>query len=214
MTAGRENAEWSQQDNATLAELERGTTVAEARADKAVSALRRALHEPHGLRGRLDRYGARPERVDARPDGPGRGLAAGGGERPGGRRARAGAAGGGAMSEPLTAERLEDRVREHREVLHRPLRALPERPDLRAAYVDPVPDADDGRLVYKEPRACAGVTECSKAFFLLNRHRLGRIVAAGMRDFMETVNPHRGDACLRLYDAAGRVLALAGMTAG
>jgi hypothetical protein len=108
---------------------------------------------------------------------------------------------------------LDERLREHREVLHRPLRALPERPQLRAAYADPAPDVDDGRPVYREPRACAGVTERSKAFFLLNRHRLGRIVAAGMRDF-EGTHPERGADGLRLYDDGGRVLALAGMTAG
>jgi hypothetical protein len=67
--------------------------------------------------------------------------------------------------------------------------------------------------VYREPPEGAGVTERSKAFFLLNRHRLGRIVAAGMRDFAGT-HPGRGADGLRLYDDAGRVLALAGMTAG
>jgi hypothetical protein len=67
--------------------------------------------------------------------------------------------------------------------------------------------------VYHEPPEGAGVTERSKAFFLLNRHRLGRIVAAGMRDFAGGY-PGRGADGLRLYDDAGRVLALAGMTAG
>jgi hypothetical protein len=109
---------------------------------------------------------------------------------------------------------LEGRLREHQEVLHRPLRALPERDGLRHAYVDPVPDGDDGRLVHREPRACAGVTERSKAFFLLNRHRLGRIVAAGMRDLTEARHRDGGGDCLRLCDDAGRVLALSGCTAG
>jgi hypothetical protein len=58
------------------------------------------------------------------------------------------------------------------------------------------------------------VTERSKAFFLLNRHRLGTIVAAGMRDLMEPVRPDGGHDYLRLYDDAGRVLALSGCTAG
>jgi hypothetical protein len=108
---------------------------------------------------------------------------------------------------------LEGRLREHREVLHAPLRSLPEDPRLRGAYADPVPDAADGRAVYREPPEGAGVTERSKAFFLLNRHRLGTIVAAGTRDF-EGRHPDRGADGLRLYDDAGRVLALAGCTAG
>ena len=108
---------------------------------------------------------------------------------------------------------LEGRLREHRDVLHAPLRSLPEDPRLLGAYVDPAPDTADGRAVYREPPEGAGVTERSKAFFLLNRHRLGTIVAAGMRDF-EGGHPDRGADGLRLYDDAGLVLALAGMTAG
>jgi hypothetical protein len=108
---------------------------------------------------------------------------------------------------------LEARLREHRDVLHGPLRSLPADARLLGAYADPVPDTADGRAVYREPPESAGVTEGSKAFFLLNRHRLGRIVAAGMRGF-EGGHPGRGADGLRLYDDAGRVLALTGMTAG
>jgi hypothetical protein len=109
---------------------------------------------------------------------------------------------------------LADRLREHRDVLHGPLRFLPEDARLRAAYVDPVPDTADGRAVYREPEEGAGVTERSKAFFLLNRHRLGVVVAASMGDFASRSHEGAGDSCLRLYDDVGRVLALSGCTAG
>jgi hypothetical protein len=109
---------------------------------------------------------------------------------------------------------LEDRLREHREVLHGPLRSLPDDARLLAAYADPLPDTADGRLVYREPRECAGLTERSKAFFLLNRHRFGAIVAASMADFECRGREGASESCLRLYDGAGRVLALAGCTAG
>ena len=109
---------------------------------------------------------------------------------------------------------LEDRLREHREVLHGPLRSLPEDARLRAAYADPAPDTADGRAVYREPCEGAGVTERSKAFFLLNRHRLGAVVAASMGDFEGRGRGGASEACLRLYDDVGRVLALAGCTAG
>ncbi len=109
---------------------------------------------------------------------------------------------------------LEDRLREHREVLHHPFRFLPEDARLRAAYVDPPADEQDGRVVYREPRACAGFTERSKGFFLLNRHRLGAIVAASMGDFASSRHAGGSEDCLRLYDESGRVLALSGCTAG
>jgi hypothetical protein len=109
---------------------------------------------------------------------------------------------------------LEGRLREHRDVLHAPLRSLPEDPRLLGAYVDPVPDTADGRAVYREPPEGAGVTERSKAFFLLNRHRLGAVLAASMGDFERRGREGASDACLRLYDDRGRVLALAGCTAG
>jgi hypothetical protein len=109
---------------------------------------------------------------------------------------------------------LEERLREHRGVLHGPLRFLPEDPRLLAAFTDPAPDAADGRAVYREPAEGAGVTERSKAFFLLNRHRLGVVVAASMADFDGRGRAGASGACLRLYDDAGRVLALAGCTAG
>jgi hypothetical protein len=109
---------------------------------------------------------------------------------------------------------LEDRLREHRDVLHGPLRFLSEDARLRAAYADPSPDTADGRAVYREPPEGAGLTERSKAFFLLNRHRLGAVVAASMGDFERRGREGASDSCLRLYDDAGRVLALAGCTAG
>jgi hypothetical protein len=109
---------------------------------------------------------------------------------------------------------LEDRLREHRDVLHGPLRFLPEDPRLRAAYADPPPDTADGRAVYREPPSGAGLTERSKAFFLLNRHRLGAVGAASMGDFERRGREGASDSCLRLYDDRGRVLALAGCTAG
>jgi hypothetical protein len=109
---------------------------------------------------------------------------------------------------------LEGRLREHRDLLHGPLRFLPEDARLLAAYADPAPDTADGRAVYREPAEGAGVTERSKAFFLLNRHRLGAVVAASMADFDVRGRAGASDACLRLYDHAGRVLALAGCTAG
>jgi hypothetical protein len=109
---------------------------------------------------------------------------------------------------------LEDRLHEHRGVLHGPLRSLPEDAGLRAAYADPVPDTADGRAVYREPCEGAGVTERSKAFFLLNRHRLGKVIAASMGDFEGRGREGASDSCLRLYDDVGRVLALAGCTAG
>ena len=68
-------------------------------------------------------------------------------------------------------------------MLHAPLRFLPEDARLRAAYADPAPDTADGRAVYREPPEGAGLTERSKAFFLLNRHRLGAVLAASMGDF-------------------------------
>jgi hypothetical protein len=76
------------------------------------------------------------------------------------------------------------------------------------------PAAADGRAVYREPLEGAGLTERSKAFFLLNRHRLGAIIAASMGDFARRGREGASDACLRLYDDRGRVLALAGCTAG
>jgi hypothetical protein len=109
---------------------------------------------------------------------------------------------------------LEDRLREHRGVLHGPLRFLPEDARLLAAYAAPPPDTADGRAVYREPPEGAGLTERSKAFFLLNRHRLGAVVAASMGDFERRGREGASEACLRLYDDAGRVLALAGCTAG
>ena len=42
---------------------------------------------------------------------------------------------------------LEDRLREHRDVLHHPLRSLPEDARLLAAYADPVPDGRGGLTV-------------------------------------------------------------------
>jgi hypothetical protein len=109
---------------------------------------------------------------------------------------------------------LEDRLREHRDVLHGPLWFLPEDARLLAAYAAPPPDTADGRAVYREPSAGAGLTERSKAFFLLNRHRLGAVVAASMGDFEGRGRDGASHACLRLYDDRGRVLALAGCTAG
>jgi hypothetical protein len=109
---------------------------------------------------------------------------------------------------------LEDRLREHRDVLHGPLRFLPEDARLLAAYADPPPDTADGRAVYREPPEGAGLTERSKAFFLLNRHRLGAVLAASMGDFERRGREGASDSCLRLYDDVGRVLALAGCTAG
>ena len=109
---------------------------------------------------------------------------------------------------------LEDRLQEHRDVLHGPLRFLPEDARLLAAYADPPPDTADGRAVYREPCEGAGVTERSKAFFLLNRHRLGTVVAASMGDFEDRGRGGASEACLRLYDDRGRVLALTGCTAG
>jgi hypothetical protein len=90
----------------------------------------------------------------------------------------------------------------------------PEDARLSAAYADPLPDTADGRLVYREPPECAGLTERSKAFFLLNRHRLGAIVAASLADFERRGREGASESCLRLYDDCGRVLALAGCTAG
>jgi hypothetical protein len=50
------------------------------------------------------------------------------------------------------------------------------------------------------PREATGLTERSKAFFLLNRHRLGTVVAASMGDFERPgragVAAGRGDAAL------------------
>jgi hypothetical protein len=109
---------------------------------------------------------------------------------------------------------LEDRLHEHRDVLHGPLRFLPEDTRLLAAYVDPAPDTADGRAVYPEPPEGAGLTERSKAFFLLNRHRLSTVVAASMGDFETRSQEGASESCLRLYDDRGRVLALAGCTAG
>ena len=109
---------------------------------------------------------------------------------------------------------LEDRLHEHRGVLHGPFRFLPDDARLRAAYADPVPDTADGRAVYREPPEGAGLTERSKAFFLLNRHRLGTVIAASMGDFEGRGRGGASEACLRLYDDVGRVLTLAGCTAG
>jgi hypothetical protein len=84
---------------------------------------------------------------------------------------------------------LEDRLHEHRGVLHGPLRFLPEDARLLAAYADPPSDTADGRAVYREPPEGAGLTERSKAFFLLNRHRLSTVVAASRRPRWATCRP-------------------------
>ena len=85
-----------------------------------------------------------------------------------------------------------------------------------APFAAPAWDDSDGRPVLREPAGLGGSTSQSKAFFLLHRWRLGRLVAASMRDY-EQVQRHAGAATgpsLRLYDDAGRVLELLGMTAG
>ena len=61
---------------------------------------------------------------------------------------------------------LEDRLHEHRGVLHGPLRSLPDDARLRAAYADPVPDTADGRAVWAASWSRVGsrpsrVTFCS-----------------------------------------------------
>ena len=99
-------------------------------------------------------------------------------------------------------------------MLHGPLRFLPEDPRLLAAFTDPAPETADGRAVYREPAEGAGVTERNKAFFLLNRHRLGTVIAASMGDYERRGRVGGSDSCLRLYDDRGRMLALAGCTAG
>jgi hypothetical protein len=84
------------------------------------------------------------------------------------------------------------------------------------SFVAPAWDETDGRPVLREPADDRGVTECSKAFFLLHRHRFGAFVAATMGDYEQVRRRETGAApgSLRLYDAPGRVLDLTGLTAG
>jgi hypothetical protein len=63
----------------------------------------------------------------------------------------------------------------------------------------------EGRQVLVEPGE--GVTEQSKAFFLLHRHLFGTFISATMGDYERAY-------CLRLYDDVGQVLELRGCTAG
>ncbi len=83
-------------------------------------------------------------------------------------------------------------------------------------FADPAWDEADGRPVLREPAGSGGITERSKAFFLLHRHRFGAFVAATTGDYEEVQRRSEGaaSASLRLYDDVGRVLELVGTTAG
>ena len=98
-----------------------------------------------------------------------------------------------------------DQVYEWEDVLtwHREVHRLVQRAQLNPR--EPPFDDSDRRLVLRET---GGITERSKAFYLVNRHRFGVFVAATMGDFEHV------EGCLRLYDDSGRVLALSGCTAG
>src|SRR5262249_52302977 len=75
-----------------------------------------------------------------------------------------------------------------------------------APFVAPAWDETDGRPVLREPADDRGVTECSKAFFLLHRHRFGAFAAATMGDYEQVRRRETGAApgSLRLYDTPGR----------
>ena len=115
-----------------------------------------------------------------------------------------------------------DRYEEDRRLcgeLHRVIeRALPADDEYRARYVAPAAHVVDGRTEYAEPIECGGVTERSVAFLLLNRHRLGTVIAAPMGDYARrtaAVEEAGGAAItLRLFDDAGRSLGFRGFTAG
>lgn len=103
--------------------------------------------------------------------------------------------------------------------MHRTLeRALPADDVYRARYVTPTAVVVDGRIEYAEPIECGGVTERSIAFLLLNRHRLGTVVAAMMGDYDKRTasTDETGGAVitLRLFDDVGRSLGFRGFTAG
>ncbi len=110
------------------------------------------------------------------------------------------------------ADELAERSRRHWAVVHTPFEYVPR--GAWPAYLRPRPDTSDGRTVYWEPDAGVGVADRSKAFFLLNRHRLGPIRSATMGDARSRFREGASLHLLRLYDPAGGVLALAGCAAG
>lgn len=97
---------------------------------------------------------------------------------------------------------LEEHARWHR-LVTRAVDGLPE-PE-QSQYVNATWDQGDLVSLLREPTR--GVTELSKAFFLLHRHRFGRFTLATLADF-------QAGARLRLYDDQGRALELRGCTAG
>lgn len=85
-----------------------------------------------------------------------------------------------------------------------------------ADFAAPAWDLADGRPLLREPPEVLEDTVRSRAFFLLHRHRFGTFVAATVGD-RRPLWGRRGagqPGGLRLYDDAGRVLELRGMTAG
>lgn len=88
-----------------------------------------------------------------------------------------------------------------------------------APILEPVWDAAGGRAVLRGPVAVAGRPERSKAFLVLHRHRFGAFVGATVGEGGDDAPGRRRESgaapgSLRLADAAGRVLELAGLTAG
>ena len=103
----------------------------------------------------------------------------------------------------------EGRLREHRGVLHGPLRSLPDDDRLRAAYAGPAPETADGRAVCRAPRrappspSAARRSSCST----------GTASAPSSRPRWATSSAGAAgasDSGLRLYDDRGRGQALAG----
>jgi hypothetical protein len=106
----------------------------------------------------------------------------------------------------------EERLSFHRQ-LHRDLdKGLPSG-ELLPPFLYPEWDTADGRPLLREPGAY-GVTLQSKAFFVLQRHRLGAFTLATMRDFTNKQEEGPKPAPLRLFDEHGRGIELSGCTSG
>ncbi len=73
--------------------------------------------------------------------------------------------------------------------------------------MNPEPKSVEGPVIYSQ-RDGRGATDPSKAFFLLNRHRLGPIQRAVMTDYTFRNDP------LSLFDANKRAIALSGCSSG